>query len=179
MSRLTDLQSRAARCNLHIRTYSPGDGVTRYRFFTDPANSYFGPSIGIGTVLGFKAAETFVNGYCAAWWANTSQPAGYHPPPELTLDLHGHCPRCAEQLAVEGYPVALCPTCDGAGEVAFPSPCYYASGWEYIDVDCPSCSGDCIDPDTGWDSMSAAWCEYLTGSAWCDYLTSTEETSNA
>lgn len=93
---------------------------------------------------------------------DTSQPAGYHPPPELTLDLHGHCPRCAEQLAVEGYPVALCPTCDGAGEVAFPSPCYYASGWEYIDVDCPSCSGDCIDPDTGWDSMSAAWCEYLT-----------------
>lgn len=76
MSRLTDLQSRAARCNLHIRTYSPGDGITRYRFFTDPANSYFGPSSGIGTVLGFKAAETFANGFIAGWWSRDAEAEG-------------------------------------------------------------------------------------------------------
>jgi hypothetical protein len=77
---------------------------------------------------------------------------------EQPCDLHGHCPRCAEQLAVAGYPVALCRVCNGLGEVISP---WYAWLSPY-DEDCPSCSGDCIDPDTGWDSMSAAWCEYLT-----------------
>lgn len=53
----------AANAGLFVRTYSPGDGVTRYRFFTDPHNDYFGPANGIYTALGIKEAETFVRGY--------------------------------------------------------------------------------------------------------------------
>ena len=47
-----------------VCTRSPGDGVTRYRFFKGaPKNqSYFGPHNGIVTVLGLKAAETFARG---------------------------------------------------------------------------------------------------------------------
>lgn len=82
----------AEKYGLYIRTYSPGDGVTRYRFFRrercklcldypgfdgvgnlckscdgksllPPSNDYFGPANGIYTALGLKEAETFVRGY--------------------------------------------------------------------------------------------------------------------
>lgn len=43
------------------RPHSPGDGVTRYRFFTNPKNDYFGPENGIHTALGLKAAWLFVH----------------------------------------------------------------------------------------------------------------------
>lgn len=52
---------------LHIRTYSPGDGITRYRFFTNPENGYFGPDNGIYTALGLAEARTFVR----AWQLKT------------------------------------------------------------------------------------------------------------
>lgn len=47
-----------------IETYSPGDGVTRYRFFKNaPKNqTYFGPDNGIYTALGYKEAEAFASG---------------------------------------------------------------------------------------------------------------------
>jgi len=47
-----------------VRTWSPGDGVTRYRFFKDapPNQSYFGPANGIYTALGYKEAVTFASG---------------------------------------------------------------------------------------------------------------------
>jgi hypothetical protein len=47
-----------------IWTYSPGDGVTRYRFFKNapPNQSYFGPDDGIYTALGYKEAEAFARG---------------------------------------------------------------------------------------------------------------------
>jgi len=47
-----------------VRTYSPGDGMTRYRFFHNaPANqSYFGPDNGIYTALGMGEAEHFAAG---------------------------------------------------------------------------------------------------------------------
>lgn len=47
-----------------IETYSPGDGVTRYRFFQNapPNQSYFGPDNGIYTALGYAQAETFAQG---------------------------------------------------------------------------------------------------------------------
>jgi len=48
---------------LHVGTYSPGDGVTRYRFFSEPSG-YFGPKSGIFTALGYKEADAFVMGYC-------------------------------------------------------------------------------------------------------------------
>lgn len=60
----------AEKSGLYIRTYSPGDGVTRYRFFRHLESScecnhqtYFGPASGIYTALGLKEAETFVRGY--------------------------------------------------------------------------------------------------------------------
>lgn len=47
-----------------VRTWSPGDGVTRYRFFENapPNQSYFGPQNGIYTALGYKEAYTFAEG---------------------------------------------------------------------------------------------------------------------
>lgn len=63
------LDESAAACALYVRTYSPGDGITRYRFFTTPATSYFGPHNGIATVLGFKAAEQWVYAYRCGYFA--------------------------------------------------------------------------------------------------------------
>lgn len=64
MARRDELVADAERAGLCVRTYSPGDGVTRYRFFegNDPKQSYFGPADGIYTALGLKEAETFVAG---------------------------------------------------------------------------------------------------------------------
>jgi hypothetical protein len=62
--------SRIARLRLDLPegyivcTWSPGDGVTRYRFFKNaPAGqTYFGPDNGIFTALGMKEAEAFARG---------------------------------------------------------------------------------------------------------------------
>ena len=47
-----------------VRTWSPGDGATRYRFFHKaPAKqTYFGPDSGAFTALGISEAETFARG---------------------------------------------------------------------------------------------------------------------
>lgn len=41
-----------------VETYSPGDGITRYRFFENaaPNQDYFGPGNGMHTALGYKKA---------------------------------------------------------------------------------------------------------------------------
>lgn len=57
------LDDLAADVGLYVRTWSPGDGVTRYRFFDKPGNSYFGPANGIATCLGVRAAETWLYAY--------------------------------------------------------------------------------------------------------------------
>ena len=62
-NRKEQLSTNAARVKLYVRTYSPGDGLTRYRFFKKKGNSYFGPDNGIYTALGIKEAETFLDGY--------------------------------------------------------------------------------------------------------------------
>jgi len=62
MANKNDVILAAHEAGLNVRTCSPGDGVTRYRFFPkDDPSSYFGPSNGIHTVLGAKAALA----YCA------------------------------------------------------------------------------------------------------------------
>jgi len=66
-TRLQELEEACAEANCFVKTYSPGDGVTRYRFFdlghTNPkGQSYFGPDNGIYTALGMKEAWTFVYG---------------------------------------------------------------------------------------------------------------------
>jgi hypothetical protein len=67
-----ELDRYAKMAGLYVRTYSPGDGVTRYRFFKlsgdafdMETNGYFGPDNGIFTCLGRKAAFTFVQGALA------------------------------------------------------------------------------------------------------------------
>lgn len=66
-TRLQELQDYAKSVKLHVATYSPGDGTTRYRFFDKPGPSqtYFGPSSGIHTALGLKDAWNFVYAYGA------------------------------------------------------------------------------------------------------------------
>lgn len=49
--------------DLWLATYSPGDGKTRYRFFTTPGNSYFGPANGTYTALGASEASAFLSGW--------------------------------------------------------------------------------------------------------------------
>jgi len=70
LTRLQHLEQAASEVGLHIGTYSPGDGVTRYRFFVteagQPLNSYFGPRNGIYTALGLKEAWAFLAGYTKA-----------------------------------------------------------------------------------------------------------------
>lgn len=59
-SRLEELREHAKTGGLHVATWSPGDGVTRYRFFEKPGNSYFGPDNGVCTALGLKQAWKYL-----------------------------------------------------------------------------------------------------------------------
>lgn len=55
------LDAEAAAVGLSVDTWSPGDGVTRYRFFTFGQGDYFAHSQkAVGTVKGLKAAFKFV-----------------------------------------------------------------------------------------------------------------------
>ena len=65
-TRLTQLRAYAKDQGLHVATWSPGDGMTRYRFFDRPGNSYSGPDNGICTELGLKAAWKYLqSGRCS------------------------------------------------------------------------------------------------------------------
>lgn len=69
LTRKEELDRDASALGLYVCTYSPGDGVTRYRFFQlengERHSSYFGPENGIYTALGLKEANTFLAGYNA------------------------------------------------------------------------------------------------------------------
>lgn len=73
MSLVGDLNSAGVNATspFYVRTWSPGDGVTRYRFFTlrpgqgtsaDPTSDYFGPENGDYTALGRKEALAYASG---------------------------------------------------------------------------------------------------------------------
>lgn len=65
-TRLEELQAAARTGGLYVATHSPGDGVTRYRFFDKPGNSYFGPANGVCTELGLKKAWRYLQtGTCS------------------------------------------------------------------------------------------------------------------
>jgi hypothetical protein len=66
ITRLDWLREDTKKAGLYLATYSPGDGVTRYRFFNKPGSNYFGPRDGIYTALGIKEAEIFLAGYVQA-----------------------------------------------------------------------------------------------------------------
>lgn len=53
---------QAAEKPFYVNTYSPGDGITRYRFFSNAGNSYFGPENGDYTALGKKEALSYARG---------------------------------------------------------------------------------------------------------------------
>lgn len=62
-TKLQDLRA-ALPSGITVETYSPGDGVTRYRFFRNAPSkqTYFGPNNGIYTALGYKDAATYALG---------------------------------------------------------------------------------------------------------------------
>lgn len=64
-TRVEELQDYAKGVGLTVRTWSPGDGTTRYRFFDNPGpgQTYFGPASGTYTALGLKDAWNYVYGY--------------------------------------------------------------------------------------------------------------------
>ena len=64
MTRREELVWDAAAIGLLVKTYSPGDGVTRYRFFEHAplGQDYFGPNDGVYTALGLKEARTYLAG---------------------------------------------------------------------------------------------------------------------
>ncbi len=55
------LAQRTTDCGLFLTTYSPGDGVTRYRFHTKDVGHF--TEQGIYTALGLQAGHTFIDGY--------------------------------------------------------------------------------------------------------------------
>lgn len=56
----------AKQCGLHIATWSPGDGITRYRVFNKPSDYFDGYGIAPRTILGAKDLVTFMRGYFSA-----------------------------------------------------------------------------------------------------------------
>jgi hypothetical protein len=67
MATQKDVERAAANAGLRVCTYSPGDGVTRYKFFKAegiaPNQTYFGPANGIHTALGAAKAIAFAKGH--------------------------------------------------------------------------------------------------------------------
>lgn len=63
-TRMEELEEEARRVGLYVTSYSPGDGVTRYRFTREPAD-YFAASGAnkLYTALGLKEARTFIEGF--------------------------------------------------------------------------------------------------------------------
>ena len=66
-SRLTDLRDLAARHGLYIYTYSPGDGITRYRMSNSSHSNYFACHA-LHTALGFSQAQLYVTGFIDGYW---------------------------------------------------------------------------------------------------------------
>jgi hypothetical protein len=62
-SRKVMLELQARELGLQVRTYSPGDGVTRYRFIKSKGRQSYFQNDGIYTALGISEAETFLSGY--------------------------------------------------------------------------------------------------------------------
>ena len=50
-----ELENQAAQAGLYVAAYSPGDGVTRYRFFLTPRS--YSQSDGLFTALGTRGGR--------------------------------------------------------------------------------------------------------------------------
>lgn len=62
------LMDYCKRANLYVYTYSPGDGITRYKFSKDADSDYFGCQ-SYYVVLGFKEAEIFATGFLEGYFS--------------------------------------------------------------------------------------------------------------
>lgn len=64
-TRRKNLIEKARHVGLQVATWSPGDGMTRYRFFRGaPADQdYFGPLSPIGVAYGISQAHDWVNAF--------------------------------------------------------------------------------------------------------------------
>ena len=62
MTRVQELKDYCSLSGFYVATWSPGDGVTRYRFFTNDGNGYFGPESGDWTALGIAEAWAYAYG---------------------------------------------------------------------------------------------------------------------
>ena len=71
-----------------MATYSPGDGVTRYRFFEKPSD-YFGPENGTYTALGLKEATIYARGRLDAQNANRTAKSYENSPGGPCVPLRG------------------------------------------------------------------------------------------
>ena len=66
LSRIEALRREAESVGLLVGVWSPGDGVTRYRFFKGRGHKavpYYQSGDGIYTALGIAEAKTFLAGY--------------------------------------------------------------------------------------------------------------------
>lgn len=60
-AQLTMIRGAARAAKLHVATYSPGDGITRYRFFRELSDYFEGNEL--GTALGPREAMVWLGGY--------------------------------------------------------------------------------------------------------------------
>jgi len=88
------LDEFAKSLGLHIETWAPGDGMTRYRFFTKPTDYHGGD--GIYTARGLKEAWCFVRGYAASKTGARGNPA--------SADAQSFISGKIGMLVREGYP---------------------------------------------------------------------------
>lgn len=61
--RRRNLMRRVVEAGLRVATHSPGDGVTRYRFFKSKKRVSYFTHVGIYTALGLTEAEAWLAGY--------------------------------------------------------------------------------------------------------------------
>jgi hypothetical protein len=74
MSKLSELKEEALKVGLYVSTYSPGDGVTRYRFLTENVGYFAGSSNArLYTALGYKDAEGYLTAYTHGYWRGYGQ----------------------------------------------------------------------------------------------------------
>jgi len=62
-SRRARLERDAREMGLYVGIYSPGDGVTRYRFFKSKKPVSYFQMTGLYTALGLSEAEAWLAGY--------------------------------------------------------------------------------------------------------------------
>jgi len=69
-SRIQMIQYAERECSLVVAMWSPGDGVTRYRFQAPgPGAGSYDADHGVYTALGLSEAWAFLRGFRAGFWA--------------------------------------------------------------------------------------------------------------